>query len=519
MQIYQIQAGHEDVFKLGCNRATKQEKPKQGTEAKLETNNEPESEKLFAEEEDENNKPEIATVFIEDTSSTVYLYKDKDYYIKFKNEADWSSFHASTKKSLVVVSLPKHLFSQCLSDGLLIEVADNSAKNSAGDHSAQVAESKKANQKANQKDKQQDDGTDAYYLTLQAPKHVNLSSETEIIRQVVHAEKATLNANLPEFWEGKNLKLIVAFKDKIAARFKDSKKDSDEDIDKLFNTKKAQSTNSDINKLLTSCTGTESQTYFADTNFGRKFLMFYLKVFIYIERGNSQKLKEYMNEMVEGIKGIKIARITFGDKIKTISSSVQQMLANGMSELSGNEPHRIHSSQSNGSFGEKLALLFPDPMWIRSAILCYAPFAAAKTQAESKVEVKESATPQKTSQDGEKVKKQKAQVLQIIQEYTQNAQTKTYGFTALVHDWNLSSVKLVTASMFESILQDAHTTDELKNLLIALKICNQWMQHVYKPEQEDSEFSGKIDKLVSKLATWDIEYPEQAIVQTAQLTV
>ncbi len=52
------------------------------------------------------------------------------------------------------------------------------------------------------------------------------------------------------------------------------------------------------------------------------FLMFYLKVFIYIERGNSQKLKEYMNEMVEGIKGIKIARITFGDKIKTISSSV-----------------------------------------------------------------------------------------------------------------------------------------------------------------------------------------------------
>ncbi len=65
--------------------------------------------------------------------------------------------------------------------------------------------------------------------------------------------------------------------------------------------------------------------------------------------------------------------------------------------------------------------------------------------------------------------------------------------------------------MFESILQDAHTTDELKNLLIALKICNQWMQHVYKPEQEDSEFSGKIDKLVSKLATWDIEYPEQAM--------
>ncbi len=78
----------------------------------------------------------------------MYLYKDKDYYIKFKNEADWSSFHASTKKSLVVVSLPKHLFSQCLSDGLLIEVADNSAKNSRGDHSAQVAESKKANQKA-----------------------------------------------------------------------------------------------------------------------------------------------------------------------------------------------------------------------------------------------------------------------------------------------------------------------------------------------------------------------------------
>ncbi len=81
------------------------------------------------------------------------------------------------------------------------------------------------------------------------------------------------------------------------------------------------------------------------------------------------------------------------------------MLANGMSELSGNEPHRIHSSQSNGSFGEKLALYFQILCGIRSAILCYAPFAAAKTQAESKVEVKESATPQKTSQDGEKVKK------------------------------------------------------------------------------------------------------------------